>query len=81
MKKEAKEQISAAQALKNWAKLGVFIGILPWAYYYVTTLVPLVFGALGIDQSRGIKIGFYIFPIVLPPLVLFSLLSMNDPDE
>ena len=68
------------QVLKNWAKLFVLLGTLPWAYFYMTRLSPIVMHALGVDQLRFIQIGFYIVPIVLPPLLLFSWLSKGDPD-
>jgi hypothetical protein len=76
-----KETIGALQVLKNWAKLAVLLGILPWAYYYVTTLGPIVNHALGIDRLSFVKAGFYLVPIVGPPLLLFSLLSSSDPDQ
>jgi hypothetical protein len=76
-----KEKISAVQVIKNWAKLGVLVGILPWSYYYITVLAPLVNHALGIDQLKYVKVGFYVFPIIVPPALLFWLLSRNDPVE
>lgn len=73
------EKLSSIQILKNWMKLFVLIGIVPWAYYYVTTLGPIVNHALGIDRLRYIQVGFYLIPIIAPPLLLFSWLSRNDP--
>lgn len=75
-----KEKISARQIVKNWAKLAVIIGILPWSYYYITSLAPIVSNAFGVDNLKFIQVGFYIIPIILPPLLLFSLLSKNDQD-
>jgi len=75
-----KEKPGGLQILKNWLKLAVLIGIIPWAMFYVTVIAPVVNRALGIDNLQYIKIGFYLIPIILPPLVLFSLLSRNDPD-
>ena len=76
-----KETIGALQVLKNWAKLAVVLGILPWSYYYVTTLGPIVNHALGIDRLSFGKAGFYLVPIIAPPLLLFSLLSWRDRDQ
>jgi hypothetical protein len=78
---EMKDKITAVQVIKNWAKLGVLVGILPWSYYYMTVLAPVVNHALGIDQLKYVKVGFYLIPIIAPPLLLFWFLSRNDPDE
>ena len=75
-----KEKISTLQIIKNWTKLAVIIGILPWSYYYITYLAPIVNHALGIDHLKYIKVGFYIFPIIVVPLLLYSFLSKNDPE-
>jgi hypothetical protein len=75
-----KETISVLQILKNWMKLAVIVGILPWSYYYITSLAPIVNHALGVDHLTYIKIGFYLIPIMAPPLLLFSVLSKNDKD-
>ena len=75
-----KEKIGMPQILRNWAKLAVIVGILPWSYYYITHLAPIVSHALGVDKMPFIQVGFYIFPIVLPPLLLFSWLSKYDKD-
>lgn len=68
------------QVLKNWAKLFVLLGILPWAYVYITQINPIVSRALGVDRMPYIQVGFYLIPIVLPPLLLFSWLSKGDED-
>ena len=75
------KEFTPLQILKNWAKLAVILGIIPWSYYYTTSLAPIVNHTLGLDRLRNLKAGVYLFPIVLPPLVLFSLLSRGDDDE
>jgi amino acid permease len=76
-----KEKVSGREILNNWLKFAVIVGIIPWAYYYVTHIGPVVNHALGIDKMPRIKAGVYILPIVIPPLLLYSWLSRNDKDE
>ena len=73
-------KIGAIQIIKNWAKFGVLVGILPWSYFYITVLAPVVNHALGIDQLKYVRVGLYLIPIIAPPLLLYSILSRNDKD-
>lgn len=66
-----KQRYTALQIAKNWMKLAVLLGIAPWAYFYATTLAPIVHHALGLQH---IKLGYYLIPILIPPSVLFWLL-------
>jgi len=68
----------ALQVMRNYAKLAVLIGMLPWSYYYMTALAPVVNQALGLDQLAFIKVGVYLIPIIAPPLLLFSFFSRHD---
>ncbi len=76
-----KKEISPGQVVKNYLKLAVIIGILPWSYYYIRHLAPIINHALGIDQMRFVQAGVYLIPIILPPLLLYSWLSKDDEDE
>lgn len=66
------------QIVRNYAKLAVLIGILPWSYYYITALASSVNHVLGLDQLAFVKAGVYLIPIIAPPLLLFSFLSKDD---
>ena len=73
-----KEKVPLSEILNNWAKFAVVVGTLPWSYYYMTSLAPVINHALGVDQMKFVQVGVYIIPIVFPPLLLYSYLSRND---
>lgn len=76
-----KKEISRGQVVKNYLKLAVMIGILPWSYYYIRHLAPVINHALGVDQMRFVQAGVYLIPIILPSLLLYAWLSKGDEDE
>jgi hypothetical protein len=69
-----KRSYTAFQVLRNWMRLGVILGIAPWAYYCVISVVPALAHVFGLTR---IIAGFYLVPILVPPALLLWLLGMD----
>lgn len=63
---------------KTFWVLLILLGIIPWAMLYMNVLAPSVDHFLGVDRLAHVKVGYYVIPVLAPPVLLLWLLFRNE---